>query len=102
MGMQMQRGLKVLENDIFGNDQQHRFEVTQIQCAPQPLFQTPMTGRLRDFADVGGSKEAVREIAVLLGVADAYERAVQALRDVRHLLPPEGVAVVDAVLTRAS
>jgi hypothetical protein len=31
---------------------------------------------------------------------DTYERALQALRDVRHLLPPEGVGIVDAVLDR--
>jgi hypothetical protein len=31
---------------------------------------------------------------------DAHERALQALRDVRHLLPPEGVGIVDAVLDR--
>lgn len=30
--------------------------------------------------------------------ADAHERAIQALRDVRHLLPREGVEIVDAVL----
>jgi hypothetical protein len=30
--------------------------------------------------------------------ADAHERAIQALRDVRHLLPREGVELVDAVL----
>jgi hypothetical protein len=32
---------------------------------------------------------------------DALERALQALRDVRHLLPPEGVRIVDAVLDPA-
>ena len=32
------------------------------------------------------------------GVFDAYERALQCLRDVRHLLPSDGVAIVDAVL----
>jgi hypothetical protein len=31
---------------------------------------------------------------------DALERALQALRDVRHLLPPEGVRIVDAALDR--
>ncbi len=30
--------------------------------------------------------------------ADAHERAIQALRDVRHLLPREGVEIVDAAL----
>ena len=32
---------------------------------------------------------------------EAYSRALQALRDVRHLLPCEGVAIVDAVLDLA-
>jgi hypothetical protein len=37
--------------------------------------------------------DPANELAILLAeVADPYERAVQALRDVRHLLPPEGVA----------
>ena len=31
-------------------------------------------------------------------LTDAYQRAVQALRDVRHMLPPDGVAIVDAAL----
>ncbi len=36
------------------------------------------------------------------GFEDAtLQCALQALRDVRHLLPPEGVAIVDAVLDRA-
>ncbi len=33
---------------------------------------------------------------------DDYRRAVQALCDVRHMLPPDGVAIVDAVLERQS
>jgi hypothetical protein len=32
--------------------------------------------------------------------AGTHERAVQALRDVRHLLPREGIEIVDAVLDR--
>jgi hypothetical protein len=37
--------------------------------------------------------DPANELAILLAeVADPYERAVQALRDVRHLLPPEGDA----------
>ncbi|MGC1386734.1 MAG: hypothetical protein WA807_01865 [Steroidobacteraceae bacterium] len=38
----------------------------------------------------------------LRGTACPDERAIQALRDVRHLLPPEGVAIVDAVLDCAT
>jgi hypothetical protein len=30
--------------------------------------------------------------------ADAHGRAIQALRDIRHLLPRDGVEIVDAVL----
>ncbi len=33
---------------------------------------------------------------------DDYRCAVQALCDVRHMLPPDGVAIVDAVLDRKS
>ena len=34
--------------------------------------------------------------------AENYARALQALRDVRHLLPREGVAIVDEVLDFAT
>ncbi len=34
--------------------------------------------------------------------AETYARALQALRDVRHLLPREGVAIVDEVLDFAT
>jgi hypothetical protein len=78
------------------------FEVVQIHFDWEQVFQTSMTKRLPDKADLG-SNDTANEFAVLLGgVADACERAVQALRDVRHLLPPEGVAIVDAVLDRAT
>jgi hypothetical protein len=33
---------------------------------------------------------------------DPYERALQALRDVRHMLPAGGIAIVDAALNAAS
>jgi hypothetical protein len=87
-------------NQIFGKDLQHRFEAAQIHVDPRPVFQTSMAERWRDIADLGN--DAAKEIAVLLGMAEAYERAVQALRDVRHLLPPEGVAIVDAALDCAT
>jgi hypothetical protein len=45
------------------------------------------------------TNDAANESAVSLGaVSAAYERAPQALRDVRHLLPADGVATIDAVL----
>ena len=37
-----------------------------------------------------------------LRYTDSYARAIQALRDVRHLLPREGVAIVDRVLDCAT
>jgi hypothetical protein len=39
---------------------------------------------------------------LLRDLMDAYGRAVQCLRDVRHQLPPAGVATVDAVLDYAA
>ncbi len=45
-----------------------------------------------------GSNHTANEIAVLLGgTAAGYERAFQAVREVRHLLPADGVAIVNAV-----
>jgi hypothetical protein len=74
------------------------FEVVQIQFDWPQVFQTPMKSRSCDKAD-SADNETTNELATLFDeVTDAYERAVQALRDLRHLLPPEGVAIVDAVL----
>lgn len=78
------------------------FEAVQIQFDWPHVFRTPMTGRSCDRADVHSSGPA-NELAILLGgMAEPHERALQALRDVRHLLPPEGVAIVDAVLDCAT
>jgi len=75
------------------------FDTVQIQFDWPQVFQTPVTRLSYDNADLGSSDPA-NELAILLGgVVDPYGRAVQALRDVRHLLPPEGVAIVDAALT---
>ncbi len=88
-------------NRASGRSLQRMFDVGQIRFDPERQFQTSMAGCLAYRTDLDGNDTA-REIAVLVGglggAADAYERAVQALRDVRHLLPPEGVAIVDAVL----
>jgi hypothetical protein len=44
----------------------------------------------------------VAEIPLALDkMPDRYLQAVQALRDVRHMLPSAGVAIVDAVLNTA-
>jgi hypothetical protein len=73
------------------------FETVQVQFDWPQVFQTPVSKRSYDNTDL--SSDPANELAILLGgVADPYERVVQALRDVRHLLPPEGVAIVDAAL----
>jgi hypothetical protein len=78
------------------------FEAVQIQFDWPQVFRTPVTKRSCDKADLL-SGDPANELAILLGeVTDPYERAVQALRDVRHLLPSEGVAIVDAVLDCAT
>lgn len=74
------------------------FETVQVQFDWPKVFQPPATRLSYDDAELGASDPA-HELAILLGgAAHPYERAIQALRDVRHLLPPEGVAIVDAAL----
>lgn len=43
-------------------------------------------------------EESGESNSLTAGTIEACQRALQALRDVRHLLPLEGVAIVDAVL----
>lgn len=92
-------------NRTSGTEPQRMFDGGQIHFDPERMFQTFMTKRVSYRTCVDGNDTA-REIAVLVGglggVADAYQRAIQALRDVRHLLPSEGVAIVDAVLDCAT
>lgn len=46
-----------------------------------------------------GDYTVVQEIPVFRNPRPTgYDRALQALRDVRHMLPAKGVAIVDAVL----
>jgi hypothetical protein len=74
------------------------FETVQVQFDWPQVFQPRVTNRAYDGPELSASDPA-HELAILLGgAADPYERAIQALRDVRHLLPPEGVAIVDAAL----
>ncbi len=69
------------------------FEAVQVQFDWPQVFQT---------SELRGNDPA-SELAILLGgAADPYARAIQALRDVRHLLPPEGVVIIDAVLDSAT
>ena len=74
------------------------FETVQVQFDWPKVFQPPATRCSYDDAELGAGNPA-QELAILLGgAAHPFERAIQALRDVRHLLPPEGVAIVDAAL----
>jgi hypothetical protein len=73
------------------------FEAVQVQFDWPHVFRTPMTRGSCDRADLHSSDPANERAILLVGMAKPDERAVQALRDVRHLLPPEGVAIVDAV-----
>lgn len=88
-------------NRASGRDLQRMFEVIQIRLDPELVFQTSMTKHFLNQAD-SDNNDSANQIAVLLGGMTAYERALQALRDVRHLLPSDGVAIVDAVLDGAT
>ncbi len=67
------------ETTQFSEEDAHRmFELVQLFSEPNEA--SPASAN-EDFRDV-----------------TAYARAIQALRDVRHLLPREGVAIVDKVL----
>ena len=47
---------------------------------------------------MGREQTACDRPVVSENAQDIYQRVLQALRDVRHMLPAEGVAIVDAVL----
>jgi hypothetical protein len=64
-----------------GKPLQYLFGAIELHFDAAQLFQTSTTKPSRDDA-----------------VAEEYGRAVQALRDVRHLLPAERVAIVDTAL----
>jgi len=89
-------------NRIFGKALQCKFEVIQIHCDPEQVFQASLIKRLRDKADLGSNDKANETTALLVAVAEAYEHAVQALRDMRNLLPANAVVIVDAVLDCAT
>jgi hypothetical protein len=72
-------------------------ETVRIEFDWPQVFQSRAGERPLEETDTGGDPE--KELAILMGTtAGPYERAIQALRDVRHLLPPEGVAIIDAAL----
>lgn len=75
-----------------------QFDTVRVRFDWPRVFHAPLDQRSYDDAGPGAGDPA-HELAILLDVAaDPYRRAIQALRDVRHLLPPEGVAIVDAAL----
>ena len=67
------------ETTLASNDDFDQwFQVVRIHADPENMSPVPVIDGLYE--------------------TDAYAQALQALRDVRHLLPLEGVAIVDAVL----
>lgn len=87
-------------NHASRNPLQYRFWAVQIYFDPHYIFSNVRNrvGAIRPNFD---SNETAKESAVSLSaVATAYDRTLQALplRDVRHLLPADGVPTVDAVL----
>lgn len=88
---------KVLDRD-FAKTPQFMAAALQGRRDPEHAQRMSRTRRLRSNAELR-CPDAAKESQILLGaVTEAYERAIQALRDVRHLLPPDGVAVVDKVV----
>ena len=57
---------------------------------------------LRDGGDSCHTQAATRDGGLPTEAAADYRRAVQALRDVRHMLPPDGIAIVDVILENQS
>jgi hypothetical protein len=53
---------------------------------------------LRDGGDSCHAPTATRNGGVPVEGAEDNRRALQALRDVRHMLPPDGIAIVDRIL----
>ena len=82
----------------FASAPQYMPDAPQGRRDPEFVLHTSRTRGFRSNAELD-STDAPKENPILLGsVTVAYEGAIQALRDVRHLLPPDGVAIVDAVV----
>ena len=85
-------------NKSAGKSPQYEFGSVRVYFDPDQVFHPSVTKRPCNETDFD-SKHTVTESAIPLGsLTAARERVVQALRDIRHLLPPDGVAIVDAVL----
>lgn len=67
---------------------------------PEAKYYGEAAPRARDEQDFSSDPEARPPEALVhtLSRVTDLARLIQALRDVRHLLPPEGVAVVDRAL----
>jgi hypothetical protein len=83
-------------NNGSGETPQYEFGSVRVYFDPDQVFHPSVTRRRWNEVDFD-SKDTVTESAIPLGTGTAA-RAVQALRDVRHLLPADGVSIVDAVL----
>jgi hypothetical protein len=85
-----------------GEAVQNTLEVVTPEFYSEQVFQGPLQIRVHDQPDVC-SDETMDNVAALMNeLADTCERTLQALRDIRHMLPPEGVAIVDAALNCAT
>jgi hypothetical protein len=76
----------------------HVFRLVEIHRDPDRVFPAETSEHSRNAAGMDGTGASGGIALLSKGVFDAYERALQCLRDVRHLLPSDGVAIVDAVL----
>jgi len=85
-------------NNSSGKSAQYEFGSVRLYFDPHQLFHPSVKNRPCNETDLE-SKDTLSESAIPAGsVTIVCERAVQALRDIRHLLPADGVAIVDAVL----
>ena len=83
---------------ISGEAVQTTFEVVTTNFDSDQVFQGPLQIHVHQNADVFCDESPDVVDAHFDDLAETYERAIQALRDIRHMLPPEGVAIVDEVL----
>ena len=59
-------------------------------------------GNAMKQVEASESDEAVLAAQDQVSLHDLYRRALQALRDVRHMLPPNGVDLVDKILNEVT
>jgi hypothetical protein len=86
------------ENSNSEKSPQYEFGPVRVYFDPFQLFHPSAKNRPCNEIDLDRKNAAPESAIRLESVAAACDRAVQALRDVRHLLPADGVAIVDSVL----